>query len=62
LLELPCSDLEALIYCGWHDHRAAVGEQDHVGIRYPIRRWNDGFVARFQRGLYEIKETVLAAG
>ena len=59
--QLRRGDLEALLDAGLDDHRLAVGEDDDVGIRHPVGRGNDDFVAGVDHGLRQVEEALLAA-
>jgi hypothetical protein len=59
--ELLGRDLVALFRPGrWHD-RNAVREQHHVGIRHPVGRGDDGFVARIEHRHAEVEDGLLGA-
>ena len=43
------------------DHRRAVGDQHHLGIRHPVWRRNDHLVAGVQGGQHGVEDHLLAA-
>ena len=55
-------DLVALFWAGIRGHRQAVGQHYHVGVRHPIRGWDDHFVAGVQQCHAQVIDGLLGAG
>src|SRR5207244_7202326 len=60
-VELSGADLEAALLPGWHDHRHRAGQRHLFRVADPVRRGNDGLIARLQQHLADAVADVLGA-
>ena len=61
-LQILRLDLETVLQGGGHDHRLAVGDDDHVGVADPVGRGNDDLIALVAGGEEGVEQDLLAAG
>lgn len=55
------ADFESLVDASRNDHRVTIGQQHHIGIRYPVWCRDNDFVIRIQQCLRQIVKALLAA-
>ncbi|CAD0217346.1 hypothetical protein AGRHK599_LOCUS4985 [Rhizobium rhizogenes] len=62
LFEIRRLKLEVMLLGGRNENRRAAAKRHHLGIRHPVRRRDDDFIARVQRRHEGVEQDLLAAG